>query len=239
VVEDGAVMVAALFVERGGVYWDMPDVDAWDEARDARKYAGPHPVVAHPPCQRWGRYWHGGPTAAERQRLGNDHGMFASALWAVRTFGGVLEHPESSGAWPWFGLIRPPHDGGWVVADHLQGWTCCVEQGHYGHRARKKTWLYARGVSLPSLKWGPSAKRVRLDDGFHSAEERRMFMRPPADMTPEQREKRRRWLARYAEASGKELVVAERMGKRERAATPVEFRDVLLSIASSAHRRAA
>lgn len=229
-------MIAALFVARGGVYFGMPEVDPWDEARDARAYAGPWPVVAHPPCERWGRYWHGGPTAHQRQELGNDRGMFAAALWAVRTFGGVLEHPECSSAWPWYGLIRPPHDGGWVVADSLGGWTCCVEQGHYGHRARKKTWLYACHVQLPSLKWGPSAARVKIDQGFHTAEERRLFMRPPANMTPEQREKRRRWLERHAQLTGKALVCAELMNKTERAATPIPFRDLLLSIARTARR---
>ena len=53
-------MIAALYVETNGVYYGLPDVDPWDEARDARLYNGPHPVVAHPPCQRWGRYWGGG-----------------------------------------------------------------------------------------------------------------------------------------------------------------------------------
>lgn len=55
-------MIAALFVENGGCYSGLlapVGVDAWDESRDARKYDGPHRVVAHPPCQRWGRYWHG------------------------------------------------------------------------------------------------------------------------------------------------------------------------------------
>jgi hypothetical protein len=51
--------VAALYVEPQGCYVGVPGVDPWDEARDARTYAGPHPVVAHPPCQRWGRFWHG------------------------------------------------------------------------------------------------------------------------------------------------------------------------------------
>lgn len=48
-------MIAALYVETDGAYFGLPGVDPWDEARDARKYAGPHPVVAHPPCQRWGK----------------------------------------------------------------------------------------------------------------------------------------------------------------------------------------
>jgi hypothetical protein len=46
-------MIAALYVETNGAYWDLPGVDPWDETRDARQYDGPHPVVAHPPCQRW------------------------------------------------------------------------------------------------------------------------------------------------------------------------------------------
>ena len=37
-------MIAALFVETGGCYFGLPDVDPWDEARDARLYAGPHPA---------------------------------------------------------------------------------------------------------------------------------------------------------------------------------------------------
>lgn len=33
-------MIAALFIETGGVYTRLPGVDAWDGARDARLYAG-------------------------------------------------------------------------------------------------------------------------------------------------------------------------------------------------------
>lgn len=52
-------MISALYVEKDGVYFNLPDVDPWDETRDARLYKGPFPVVAHPPCQRCGRFWHG------------------------------------------------------------------------------------------------------------------------------------------------------------------------------------
>jgi hypothetical protein len=227
-------VIAALYVATGGCYFGLPDVDPWDVTRDARLYAGPHPVVAHPPCERWGRYWHGEPSARERKLRGDDRGCFAAALWAVRTFGGVLEHPEASAAWRWFGLATPAKSGGWVNADWFGGWTCCVEQGHYGHRARKATWLYACGVrSLPSLKWGPSVSLVKLDEGFHSAEERRLFRRLPKDASPELRARRNEWLARREAALGKTWASPERMGRRERAATPVPFRDLLLSIARS------
>jgi len=203
-------VIAALFVATGGCYFGLPDVDPWDELRDARKYAGPWPVVAHPPCERWGRYWHGGPSAKVRRTKGDDGGCFASALASVRAWGGVLEHPEASSAWAAHGLLAPPRDGGWFPAGDLIGWTCCVEQGHYGHRARKATWLYAAGVSsLPSLRWGASVASVRLDAGYHSAEERRRAVKTGA---------------------------CQRMGKRERAATPPAFRDLLLSVARGARR---
>jgi len=104
-------MVAALFVETNGIYFGLPNVDPWDVRRDARQYAGTHPVVAHPPCDRWcqmapvnqARYGH---------RVGDDGGTFSAALAAVRRWGGVLEHPAVSLAWAAFDLPRPPSSGG-------------------------------------------------------------------------------------------------------------------------------
>lgn len=155
--------VAALYVETGGCYFGLPEVDPWDEVRDARRYAGPHPVVAHPPCQRWGKLWAGQPLwikrTGERKIKGDDGGCFKAALADARRFGGVIEHPWGSHAWPTFGLNVPPRSGGWISADFHGGWTCCVEQGRYGHYARKPTLLVVYGVpveSLPDLEWGES-----------------------------------------------------------------------------------
>lgn len=157
-------MIAALYVQTNGSYYGLDGVDPWDEARDARKYAGPHPVVAHPPCQRWGKMWFGQPltvkTTGVRKIKGDDGGCFAAALEAVRTYGGVLEHPWGSHAWLHFGLNRPARTGGWIAADFYGGWTCCVEQGRYGHYARKPTLLYAVGVDLPELLWGETEARL-------------------------------------------------------------------------------
>lgn len=156
--DNAASNVAALYVESGGCYFGLEGVDPWDEARDARKYEGPHPVVAHPPCQRWGKLWAGQPLwikrTGQRKTKGDDGGCFAAALAAARTWGGVIEHPWGSHAWAHFGLNKPSRRGGWIAADFHGGWTCCVEQGRYGHYARKPTLLLAYGCDLPELDWG-------------------------------------------------------------------------------------
>ncbi len=156
--------IAALYVETDGAYFHVPGIDPWDEARDARRYGGPFPVVAHPPCQRWGKMWFGQPLTVKRtgirKKLGDDGGCFEAALDAVREHGGVLEHPWGSHAWRHFGLSLPSRSGGWIRADEFGGWTCCVEQGRYGHYARKPTMLYVVRGSRPELKWGHSEMKL-------------------------------------------------------------------------------
>ena len=199
--------VVALYVETGGCYFDLEGVEPWDEMRDARRYDGPHPVVAHPPCQRWGRFWHGSTRKPHQYALGDDGGCFAAALNAIRDHGGVLEHPAHSKAWDAFGLRKPPAEGGWVQGPF--GWTCHVEQGHYGHMSRKATWLLARGTARPELTWGPSPQRIH-----------------PRALELHGYEKARR-IGMVAMVGGKDKT-------KIRNATPLPFRDLLLSIARSA-----
>lgn len=143
--------MAALYVEKDGAYYGLPDVDPWDEARDARNYAGPWPVVAHPPCNRWSRL---APLVQRTHGyvVGEDGGMFAHALACVRAFGGVLEHPAHSLAWAAFGLAIPFSDGWNLTLDGAA--VAYVEQDRYGHDTRKPTWLYASGVELADLRFG-------------------------------------------------------------------------------------
>lgn len=203
--------VAALYVEPDGAYIGVPGVDPWDEARDARKYEGPHPVVAHPPCQRWGRFWHGSTRKPHQFTLGDDDGCFAAAWASIRAHGGVIEHPCDSHAWAHFGINRPPRSGGWV-ADGFGGWTCCVYQGNYGHFAGKPTWLVVHGVALsdlPQLRWGSSGQRIH----------------PVA-------------LAKHGYAKARRIGMMAMVGGKDktkiRNGTSPEFRDLLLSIAKMA-----
>ena len=206
-------MIAALYVETGGSYYGLPDVDPWDEARDARKYAGPWPVVAHPPCQRWGKLWAGQPLwikrTGQRKVKGDDGGCFAAALDAVRRYGGVLEHPWGSHAWPHFGFNVPPRSGGWIAADFHGGWTCCVEQGRYGHYARKPTLLYAVGCDLPEFEWGISEPK---------------FPQEAID---------RHGIA-YCKRAGELAFKGGGTDSSPRIGTPTQFRDILIDMALSA-----
>jgi hypothetical protein len=163
--------VAALFVSEEGPYAEDPRFDAWGLSRDARSYAGPDPVVAHPPCERWGRMAKGSPTH-QRFEIGDDGGCFKAALEAVRRYGGVLEHPQGTHAFRWFGIPIPPRKG-WSPPDEHGGRSCYIDQGAYGHPAKKPTWLYSVVPVFPDLDWTRVWGRPRIGgDGFHSSAER-------------------------------------------------------------------
>jgi hypothetical protein len=210
-------VIAALYVETNGCYYGLPDVDPWDRERDARTYAGPHPVVAHPPCERWSslnnlvlaRYPHRAADFAH----GNDGGCFAAALAAVRRWGGVLEHPAQSRAWWTFDLPAP---GG----RHWQrgicgGWSIELDQVSFGHTARKRTWLYVHGTTpLP----------LPLPLPLFSGKVVRVYRKRNADGS---------W-SRTAKSVGN-FEITQRAAK----ATPVQFRDFLLSIARTVEPRVA
>ncbi len=202
-------MIAALYVATNGVYFGLPDVDPWDEKRDARLYEGPWPVVAHPPCSRWCRLA-GFVEARGGRARGADDGCFAAALASVRKFGGVLEHPEGSAAWSTYGLPDPPVNG-WPRG-LCGGWSTRVEQLEYGHRARKPTWLYAVVPVPPVLRWG----RAAVGSG-----EVKMCSLLGRDRQP------RRDAFKPA------------IPKSQRSRTPLPFRDILLEMARSVPLRQA
>ncbi len=209
-------MIAALYVETGGSYFGIDGIDPWDENRDARKYNGPYPVVAHPPCQRWGKMWMGSPSyvakTGQRKIKGDDGGCFKAALASARKWGGVIEHPHGSHAWAHFGLNKPPRKGGWVNADEYGGMTCCVEQGRYGHWMRKPTLLLAYKTITPELDWGvskPNYPQWAID----------------------------RYGIERVKRMGEIAFKGGGVDNKHRIGTPVEFRDLLIAIVRTAQQK--
>lgn len=62
------------------------------------------------------------------------------SVWALRKYGGVLEHPAYSTLWPTMGLPTPGQP-----ADKWGGSTLEVRQFDWYHKAAKLTWLYIVG----------------------------------------------------------------------------------------------
>jgi hypothetical protein len=136
-------MIAALYVRADSVYKSM-GLDAWDIERDAAKYSGPHPIIAHPPCRSWGRFRKLAKPRPGEKELG------VLAVAQVRTWGGVLEHPQASSLWKACNLPLPRRG----AVDEFGGFTLDVEQYWWGHKAKKRTWLYVCGCKpsdVPSM----------------------------------------------------------------------------------------
>lgn len=131
--------VAVLFARADSIYKTLPFCDVWDIERDARNYAGPLPVVAHPPCRAWGRLRHFANPRPDEKDLAR------FAVRTVRAFGGVLEHPAHSTLWA---DMRLPPPG---ARDEHGGFTLGLPQHWFGHKAEKATWLYIAGCSPREL----------------------------------------------------------------------------------------
>lgn len=165
--------VSALYVDPRGPYPKLV-ADWWDETRDARLYAGPNPVVAHPPCGPWGRLKH--------LYQGQEHDCAPRAVEQVRAFGGVLEHPRKSDLW------KVPHKSSCGVIAFLPspddrfldpwgGFTLEVDQVEWGHVARKTTWLYCVNVPRSAVTPAPFPGRAPTHwvSGFRTSDKRRAY----------------------------------------------------------------
>jgi len=141
------VTVAVLFARSDSIYKSIPGCDVWDVDRDALRWPGGAPVVAHPPCRAWGSLRH-----FAKPRPG-EMNLAWFALGAVRKWGGVLEHPKASKLWEEAKLPRGNE------FDEFGGWTLAVNQCWFGHRAEKATLLYIVGVRPAKLAALPMSRK--------------------------------------------------------------------------------
>lgn len=115
-----AERVAVLWVERWTHYATLwPQVQLWGRGQDARRYRGPFPIIAHPPCGPWGKY-------RSRCRQSRSDGVIAMRL--VHYYGGCVEQPVGSSLFREHGLPDVPVE--------------TVNQSLFGHQAIKATLLY-------------------------------------------------------------------------------------------------
>lgn len=129
------------------------------------------------------------------------------AVDLVRRWGGVLEHPARSRLFDALSLPRPGE-----LPDAWGGQTLRVDQVDYGHAARKPTWLYCVGVDVSLLPIVPRREPTHWVSGFRSTTNRKTYAKNGSAVPPGIK------------------VCSAQMRRR----TPIEFRDVLLTIARSA-----
>lgn len=132
---------------------DFPIMSSKLIDRDARKWPGGSPVVAHPPCRAWGQMSHMAKPRPDEKDLAR------LAVRFIRENGGVLEHPRNSRLWADQSL---PASG--AGRDSYGGWTLGISQHWWGHRATKLTLLYIVGCKPSNI---PDMPQLVLGGGTH------------------------------------------------------------------------
>lgn len=126
-------MLSVLFVQEKSVYYQL-GVDCWGKQRDALKFPGTWPVIAHPPCRLFSRLRKLSTAPKEEKDLSY------FAVDTIRKNGGVLEHPFPSQLWKEKQLPLPGKG-----YDKFGGFSIKIDQHWFGHKATKKTLLYIVG----------------------------------------------------------------------------------------------
>lgn len=132
------VKVSALFVRKDSIYKKM-GVDSWDIERDAKKWTGGNPIIAHPPCRAWGKL------KGLAKPIEGEKELATWSIHMVRKFGGVLEHPRHSGLWK---EMKLPVG---TQIDEFGGFSISIDQFWFGHKAKKETLLYICGIEKDKL----------------------------------------------------------------------------------------
>ena len=169
--------VSILFARSDSNYINIEGCDVYDIDRNALTFPGGTPVIAHPPCRSWGRLAH-----MARPRLG-ERALAPWAVYQVRENGGILEHPANSKLWRELSLPTG------TDLDQYGGYTLSVDQFWWGHKARKKTWLYVVGVpraELPPmpLKFGRATHTIGACAKYKSAYKRPEVSHAEREHTP-------------------------------------------------------
>jgi hypothetical protein len=131
-------MTVVLFARKDSIYKQL-GCDVYDIDRDARTWEGGAPCICHPPCRAWGQLRH---MAKPRQ---DEKQLAVYSIDQIRKYGGILEHPRGSTLWDYLDLPKGNQ------TDSFGGYSICVDQHDFGHKARKRSLLYIVGVQRQDL----------------------------------------------------------------------------------------
>ena len=159
--------VAILCASRKTAYREIPDLEIYDEVRDARTFTGEMPVIAHPPCRRWTKFGMA-MTKARFTRTGIEtpqdeiDAERELGLWCARQVvkeGGILEQPEGSKLFAAAGLPLPG------AMQSRDSFSLKVWQKWWGYPVKKATWLYFRqipmtAIEIPFVLWNPAPREM-------------------------------------------------------------------------------
>ena len=159
--------VAILCASRKTAYREIPDLEIYDELRDARTFTGDMPVIAHPPCRRWTKFGMA-MTKARFTRCGIETPQDEIdaerdlGLWCARQVvkeGGILEQPAGSQLFAAAGLPLPG------AMQSRDSFSLKVWQKWWGYPVRKATWLYFRGIPMTAIEipfrlWNPAPREM-------------------------------------------------------------------------------
>ena len=141
--------VAILCAAKKSDYRDIPGCEVYDEARDARTFAGGMPVVAHPPC----RYWIGGLFGrqarkfATEEQIANERDLGIFCGRRVMECGGILEQPAKSRLWEAIELPRP---GSKIT---YGSFSINIFQSWFGFPRPKATWLFFSKIDPEKIEF--------------------------------------------------------------------------------------
>ena len=130
--------ISVLYVREDSRYKEY-NVDCWDIKRNAFNYSGSNVIIAHPPCRAFSKL----KAFSKHPPIEKEYAYRCVDL--IRKNGGILEHPRHSSLWQEKKLPLPGK------TDVFGGYTICINQSWFGHKAEKKTFLYICGISINKL----------------------------------------------------------------------------------------
>lgn len=109
-------------------YLKIPNLDIWDEHRNAYNFTGHNLIICHPPCAQWSRMHHFARINPIEKELAN------FCMIKVKSNGGIFEHPAGSSIFKHHGIPRSK-----IIS---------VDQHWWGFPGRKRTYLFFNHVPV-------------------------------------------------------------------------------------------